>query len=123
MSARSASTTGLRPTTSSEVDLAPRPEWRRDCAETVRLACALAIRFLLWPLRASAGGVGPLPSRALRRWPPLPTVAPFLLDVRRFLRWLLPAMGLSHFFVKHVVKLVVKHVFGRAQRRRSASAP
>src|SRR3954453_22363464 len=93
MSARSASTTGLRPATSSDVDFAPRPEGRRDCPEAARFTFALAARCLACPLRASAGGVGPLPSRPLRRCPPLPTVAPFLLAVRRFLRWLLPAMG------------------------------
>lgn len=56
------------------------------------LALAVAMRFFLCFLRSSAGGVGPLPSRPRRRWPPLPAVAPFLLDVRRFLRWLFPAM-------------------------------
>src|SRR5690606_30455548 len=30
-------------------------------------------------LRSSAFGVGPLPSSALRPWPPVPEVAPFLL--------------------------------------------
>ncbi len=53
----------------------------RRCARACALA--LATRFFLWPLRISAGGVGPLPSRPRRRLPPLPTCAPFLPDMRR----------------------------------------
>jgi len=81
---RSASTTGLRPTTISDVPLPPRP-LRVAGRPCVRRACAVAMRFFLWPLRISAGGVGPLPSRPRRRWPPLPTCAPFLPDMRRLL--------------------------------------
>ena len=58
--------------------LPPRPRGAGGAAAAC-FAWALATRFFLWPLRISAGGVGPLPSRPRRRWPPLPTCAPFLL--------------------------------------------
>ena len=40
------------------------------------LAAEFARRCAGWPLRISAGGVGPLPCSARRRWPPEPTTIP-----------------------------------------------
>src|SRR5438105_800558 len=117
MSARSASTTGLRPTTSSEGDLPPLPPAARRWAETARFTLAWAARCLTWPLRISAGGVGPLPSSPRRRCPPLPTWAPFLDVVRRLRRWLFPAMGHLHFFLK-----LTKNIWTRETPLRGASA-
>ncbi len=83
--ARSASATGLRPTSSSAASALrlrgppgpPRPRPRsvsRRAAEAARRAAG-------WPLRSTAGGVGPLPVSARLTLPPEPTWAPFL-DLR-----------------------------------------
>ena len=98
-SARSASTTELRPATISLEALERRPPERpwpgRD--PPVRLSAALAILCALWCGRSVALGVGPLPSRPRRRWPPEPTVAPFFEAPLRIAprRWELPAMCAS----------------------------
>ena len=76
--ARSASTTGLRPTSSSGDS--PRA---RAGLRAAFFAAAVARRCAGCPLRASAGGVGPRPSSPRRRCPPEPTTAPFLLPVPR----------------------------------------
>ena len=55
---------------------------RRPCAADApcaRRALACAARCLACPLRISAGGVGPLPSRPRRRLPPLPTCGALLV--------------------------------------------
>ena len=85
MPARRASTTELRPVTISR-GASLRPGGRRRCAgrpgawrpSVRRAACCL---YALWYGRSSALGVGPLPSSALRPWPPVPMVGPFL-DLR-----------------------------------------
>src|SRR6476620_11614569 len=109
-SARRASTTELRPATTSLDVRERRPEpapprgapprlaperWPPPALLPSRLAMARARRAATCLVRSSALGVGPLPSRPLRRWPPLPTVAPFL-DLRIApRRWELPAMGVQ----------------------------
>src|SRR6266542_2403197 len=86
-SARSASATGLRPTSSSG---ASTGDLRRAA---VRPAAA-ALRCAGCPGRSSAGGVGPLPFSPRRRWPPEPTTAPFFEPGLRRAprRWELPAI-------------------------------
>src|SRR6476646_6146007 len=100
-SARRASTTALRPATTSlearERFGAPWPPERagpRAPGVAARLATARARRAAGCFSRSTALGVGPRPSRPLRRWPPLPTVAPFLDAPLRVAprRWELPAM-------------------------------
>src|SRR6476620_104106 len=100
-SARRASTTELRPATTSlearERFGAPWPPERADPrapGAAARLATARARRAAGCFSRSTALGVGPRPSRPLRRWPPLPTVAPFLDAPLRVAprRWELPAM-------------------------------
>src|SRR6476469_10649774 len=82
-SARSASTTELRPATISLEALPPErrvPPPREPVPREVGpplFAAALAILWALWLGRSSARGVGPLPSSPRRRWPPEPTDAPF----------------------------------------------
>src|SRR5690242_3881086 len=77
-SARSASTTELRPATTSELalPLAPRPEPERpderdpDAYPGLVLPCLAAARAFLaagWYSRSAAFGVGPLPSKPFRR--------------------------------------------------------
>ncbi len=88
-SVRSASSTALRPATTSAPPVArrvprttplaaplPACDVLRFSASTFRLCAA-------WYVRSSAFGVGPLPSRDLRLWPPVPTRAPFLLPSLR----------------------------------------
>src|SRR4051794_1035797 len=97
-SARSASTTELRPaTTSLEArPLRVPPDRRTPPPDRVSapLAADLAILCALCCGRSAALGVGPLPSSPRRRWPPEPTVEPFLeLPLRTApRRWELPAI-------------------------------
>src|SRR5699024_1177580 len=90
-SSRSASSTALRPATWSlpgdfRAPLPPPP--RRAPPEG-----AEAPLYALWFGRSSAFGVGPLPSRARRRTPPEPTLAPFLPLRTAPRRELLPAIA------------------------------
>ena len=59
---------------------------RRAARAGLRAAVFAAPRpgaLLGWPLRCSAGGVGPRPSRPRRRWPPVPTDRALLVAGRR----------------------------------------
>src|SRR6476660_5915395 len=109
MSARSASTTALRPATTSDDALAPppeRPEPRagRPCGGRPPVAYPglallvprVAERALLaagWYSRSAAIGVGPLPSNAFRRCPPDPTDAPLPALRTAPRRWEFPGMS------------------------------
>src|SRR6478735_1398806 len=108
MSARSASTTALRPATISDDALAlpperPDPRAGRPCGRPPVAYPGLALlvprvadrAFLAagWYSRSAALGVGPLPSNAFRRCPPDPTDAP-LPDLRTApRRWEFPGMS------------------------------
>src|SRR3984885_12937314 len=85
--ARKHSSTGLRPSTVST------PSSLRLAG---RRACALARLAAGWFGRMCAGGVAPRPSSPRRRWPPEPTVGPFLVPALRTAprRRELPAIGL-----------------------------
>ena len=68
--------------------VSPCAGWLRPDAAVgaLRAACLAARggrRCAGWPLRISAGGVGPLPSSARRRWPPEPTTIPFFVPSLR----------------------------------------
>src|ERR1700743_803451 len=84
--ARRHSTTGLRPNTVS------KPSSLRLAG---RRACALSRLAAGWYGRMCAGGVAPRPSSPRRRWPPEPTVGPFLVPALRTAprRRELPAIG------------------------------
>src|SRR5699024_1889179 len=90
-SSRSASSTALRPATwSLPGDFRePRPPPPRRAPPVG----AEAPLYALWFGRSSAFGVGPLPSRARRRTPPEPTLAPFLPLRTAPRRELLPAIA------------------------------
>src|SRR5690349_6946239 len=102
MAARSASATGLRPTSSSG---ASGFLGRRRPGASDRRSAAAARRAAGWPLRSVAFGVGPLPARPRARLPPEPTVAPFLLLRTAPLREELPAI-ISLFFLEVQIVLV-----------------
>src|SRR3954471_24772615 len=94
--AASASTTALRPTTYSGAPSRERPELRPDGARrpplserSERLAAARFFFAAGCLSRSVAFGVGPRPFSCLRRWPPVPTVGPFLSLRIAPLRWLL----------------------------------
>src|ERR1700759_613510 len=86
--ARRHSTTGLRPSPVS------KPSSLRLAG---RRACALARLAAGWFGRMCAGGVAPRPSSPRRRWPPEPTVGPFLVPALRIAprRWELPAIDVG----------------------------
>src|SRR6478609_9360499 len=93
MRARSASSTELRPVTVSVSSAALERGVRLTLAcrglglppAATNRSCAAFRLPATCQARSSAFGVGPLPSSALRLWPPVPLVAPFFL--------LLPAPG------------------------------
>ena len=89
--ARSSSTTELRPATHSGP---PSPLPLALGLAASRRSAARAVLCALWYGRSSARGVGPLPSRPLRRRPPEPAVGlplpDFLIAPRRLL---LPAIS------------------------------
>src|SRR3954451_14196069 len=136
--ARKASTTGLRPATYSgpstpglprRTPAVPPPDSVRIRSAAsaflptaARLAAALALRAAGCLGRSVAFGVGPLPSKALRRCPPDPTSGFFLL-VGRFL-----GSGISALLVAASAALLLcpQHgcrlrPTGRVRRRRPQS--
>src|SRR6185503_20390896 len=106
--------------------VSPSPGRRRATlgrATPARLALRATAAALACPGRRSAGGVGPLPSNARRRWPPEPTTIPFFVPSLRTAprRLELPAMGVMRPSVTTWGRRGCLR--RRSRRRRAARAP